>query len=269
MHTPTHLYSLSMQVRALFFGHLHTSSVRLLRAAPRGKAARHGGDSGGGGGGGGSGGGGGGGDTVTAVVAAAAGVAAGAAGARAGEEMPVEMPVMYLSPSLTPRNPTPHVPAVRLYALAAGKGEGEGGGGGEGAAGEGAAVAGEGAGRRAARGAWEVSEAWDHALDIREIGAGAAVWRVDSLRAQLNLSTLRAEAWRAWLGSLQDDAAFVRHLSAQRCADEVEAPYAECKASALCAMGELEDEAYLACLRRTSKRALPPPGWVQGVKRKP
>ena len=29
------------------------------------------------------------------------------------------------------------------------------------------------------------------------------------------------------------------------------------------------NQAYLACVRRTSKRALPPPGWVQAVKQPP
>ena len=156
---------------------------------------------------------------------------------------------MYLSPSLTARNPTPHVPAVRLYALAALS----------------APVAVHAGSARASR-AWEVREAWDLAL---EIGGDLPVWRVASVRTQLNLSSLRPEAWRSWLDALHGDAAFVQHLSAQRCADEVEAPYAQCKASALCAMGELEDDAYLACIRRTSRRALPPPGWVQGVKQPP
>ena len=108
-------------------------------------------------------------------------------------------------------------------------------------------------------------EAWDHALEISrdaispgeisrdpisagelsrdaisagELSRDARVWRVVSVRSHLQLRSLRAEAWRSWLASLHDDAAFVRHLSAQRCADEVEAPYAQCKASALCAMGE-------------------------------
>jgi hypothetical protein len=238
-------------VRALFFGHLHTPSVRLLRAARRGKGDGKGGGGGGGGGGkgddgggggGGDGGGGGGGGRGGDAVAAADGAAAAAGGTAAG----VEMPVMYLSPSLTARNPTPHVPAVRLYALS----------------GPGAAGRAEGVRARA----WEVHEAWDHTL---EISGDLPVWRVESVSAQLNLSSLRPAAWRLWLDALRDDAAFVRHLSAQRCADEVEAPYAQCKASALCAMGELEDEAYLACIRRTSKRALPPPGWVQGVKQSP
>lgn len=170
----------------------------------------------------------------------------GAAAAAGGTAAGVEMPVMYLSPSLTARNPTPHVPAVRLYALSA-------------------PVAVHAGSARASR-AWEVREAWDLAL---EIGGDLPVWRVASVRTQLNLSSLRPEAWRSWLDALHGDAAFVQHLSAQRCADEVEAPYAQCKASALCAMGELEDDAYLACIRRTSRRALPPPGWVQGVKQPP
>ena len=34
-------------------------------------------------------------------------------------------------------------------------------------------------------------------------------------------------------------------------------------------MGELEDEPYKACLQRTRSQARPPPGWTQGVKRKP
>ena len=111
-------------------------------------------------------------------------------------------------------------------------------------------------------------EAWDHALEISrdqifrgeisrdaisagelsrdaisggELSRDPRVWRVVSVRSHLQLRSPRAEAWRSWLARLHDDAAFVRHLSAQRCADEVEAPYAQCKASALCAMGELED----------------------------
>ena len=87
-------------------------------------------------------------------------------------------------------------------------------------------------------------EAWDHALEISrdaisagelsrdpisagelsrdaisagELSRDARVWRVVSVRSHLQLRSLRAEAWRSWLASLHDDAAFVRHLSAQRC----------------------------------------------------
>ena len=278
-------------MRALFFGHLHTPSVRLLRAERRGKAARRheGGAEAAEGG--------------AARPAEGGGAAEGGGGEAGGVD--AAMPVMYLSPSLTPRNPTPHSPAIRLYALAGARARGGAD------ADAGAGTDGGGAGEAA----WGVHEAWDHTLDLDESNArGGAVWREEPrahgwrrsrgrrpptctgraaaleergvgpahprpgptsllgpcrLTAQLNLSSLRAADWRAWLLALHDDRAFVRHLSAQRCADEVEAPYAECKASVLCAMGELEDEPYKACLRRTSARAQPPPGWVQGVKRKP
>ena len=52
-------------------------------------------------------------------------------------------------------------------------------------------------------------------------------------------------------------------------AEQVESAYGECKASALCAMAELEDEPYQACIRRTRREARPPLGWIEGVKRKP
>ena len=190
-------------VRALLFGHLHSPSVRLLRAAPPGGA-----------------------DAAAAAAAAAAAVA---------------MPVMYLSPSLTARNPTPHPPAVRLYELGR-----------------------DGGGR------WALTEAWDHSLDLDSSNArGAAAWSVGSVRDEFKLQSLSGAAWRAWLDGLRDDATFVKYHSAQRCADEVEADYGKCKGSVLCAMSELEDEPYKACLRSTRSTARPPPGWVQGVKRKP
>ena len=47
----------------------------------------------------------------------------------------------------------------------------------------------------------------------------------------------------------------------ERCADEVEPGYAECKASELCAMRELEDDAYKACLADVRRDARPPAGW--------
>ena len=182
-------------VRALFFGHLHTPSVRLLRAAGGGAAA---------------------------------------SAARPGDEA---MPVSYLSPSLTPRNPTPHPPAVRLYALGA----------------DGAPV-----------------DAWDHAIDLdASNAAGALAWRVSSVREALGLASLGAGSWWRWLGALHDDAAFGAHMSGQRCADEVEPGYAECKASELCAMRELEDDAYKACLADVRRDARPPAGWAPGTKRKP
>ena len=117
---------------------------------------------------------------------------------------------------------------------------------------------------------WAVREAWDHALLLDESNRrGEAAWRVASVREELRLPSLRHAAWRAWLDGLRDDAAFVAYMPAQQCADEVEADYAKCKASALCAMGELEDEPYKTCLQRTRSQARPPPGWTQGVKRKP
>ena len=66
-----------------------------------------------------------------------------------------------------------------------------------------------------------------------------------------------------------DDAAFARLLTPQRCADEIDADYAVCKASFLCAKLEPEPRPYEACLKRLRKRAVPPAGWSPAVKRQP
>ena len=120
--------------------------------------------------------------TRRASACSAPAAAARHGAARPGDEA---MPVSDLSPSLTPRNPTPHPPAVRLYALGA----------------DGAPV-----------------DAWDHAIDLdASNAAGALAWRVSSVREALGLASLGAGAWR-WIGALHDDAAFGAHMSGQRCA---------------------------------------------------
>ena len=113
-------------------------------------------------------------------------------------------------------------------------------------------------------------DAWDHVIDLDASNAGGALaWRVSSVREALGLASLGAGSWWRWLGALHDDAAFGAHMSGQRCADEVEPGYAECKGSELCAMRELEDDAYKACLADVRRDARPPAGWAPGTKRKP
>lgn len=68
---------------------------------------------------------------------------------------------------------------------------------------------------------------------------------------------------------LSDDAAFGRLMPSQRCADEIEADYAVCKASMLCAMLEPEPQPYARCLRTVRRAAVPPRAWVQATKRAP
>jgi hypothetical protein len=127
------------------------------------------------------------------------------------------MPVMYLSPSLTPRNPTPHEPAVRLYELQPGG---------------------------AASGGARLGDAVDHTLLLDESNRrGRPVWSETSLRAAHGLSSLSHAEWSRWLGRLEvDDAAFGAAMGAQRCADEIEPDYARCKAGAVC--GVLADGAH-------------------------
>ena len=215
-------------VRAAFFGHLHTASVRLLRPANTEGSKR------------------------TPAVAAAAEHTPGlpdAVTAQRGRDTRArasELPVLYLSPSLTPRNPTPHDPAVRLYTLVYERG---------------------GSG---APGALSVAEAHDHVLSIDGSNArGEAAWRVSSLRSELNLTSLSSHVWLQWASSLHTDATFALHMPAQRCADEVESDYARCKASVICAVEELEPAPYAACLGRVRDAAVRPADWLEAVKRQP
>lgn len=153
------------------------------------------------------------------------------------------VPLMYLSPSLTPRNPTPHRPAVRLYEFREGQ----------------------------AKVPAELYDITELTFDLD--GSNAArrpEWTETTLRKTHNLTSLSYESWRAWARQLQvDDAAFVRHVSAQRCADEIDSDYGMCKASYLCAVLEPEASPYAACLQRLRKSAVPPPGWKAAVKRQP
>ena len=203
-------------ISAMLFGHLHTSSVRLLRPTPRGS------------------------DDGTVGGTEPAGRSSGT---------PAELPVMYLGPSLTPRNPTPHRGGVRLYTVD---------------------VSARRAGAREAGGhsVARVVDVVDHTFDLDASNAASRpVWHAESLQAAHNLSSLTHSAWSAWARSLHDDRAFVRHMSAQRCADEVEADYARCKASVLCALTELEESGYATCLADVRAHAIQPPGWVLATKR--
>lgn len=192
---------------ALFFGHLHTGSVRLLE--PPNHLADE-----------------------------------------------PESAVVHLSPSLTPRNPTPHMPAVRLYEFAA----------------------------PAAHARAELREVYEHRLDLDASNAGGGrggaaegegrrrlVWRASSLRQELNLTgrLSSASTWRAWAQRLLgDDAGFGVLMTPQRCADEIDADYGRCKAAFLCAALEPQPQPYAACLRHT-KSARPPSGWEPSTKRMP
>ncbi len=189
-------------VIAMFFGHHHTSSVRLL--SPRGGGVE------------------GGGRERRARVAACA-----------------DCPVMYLGASLTPRNPTPHTPAVRLVELSAADGARP-----------------------------HLVDVTDHLLDVDASNLAAKpVWSSSSLRKAHGLASLSYDAWAAWAARLERDAAFGAAMSPQRCADEIEPSYARCKAAAVCALTELEVDPYAACLRRVRAAAVAPAGWVPAVKR--
>ena len=91
-------------------------------------------------------------------------------------------------------------------------------------------------------------------------------WRLLNLTTRLGVSSLSAAELKGWVTGLRDDEAFGRHMSAQRCADEVDANFAKCKAAMLCAMQELEDERYVECSRKVVASAVPPTWWVEGVK---
>ena len=242
-------------VAAMLFGHLHTGSVRLLpmrgaegeRAGgstepPSAQAQIDGGLTPA--------------NAATATATAASARASAPDPASAMEGSAASMPVIHLSPSLTPRNPTPHAPAVRLYTLGWGARGGASGRGPDGAT---------------ARAALE--EVGEYALDVDASNAiGEAVWRATpSLRTALGLRRLdRAAEWMQWARDLaRNDSAFVAHMSAQRCADEVEADYGRCKAAVLCAMVEPEPAPYARCLRRVSAAAVAPRGWTRATKRTP
>ena len=161
------------------------------------------------------------------------------------------MALIHLSPSLTPRNPTPHMPAVRLYSLSV----------------------------PSAHRVAQLTDIQEHSLDLdasnkaaeRGGGATALVWRATSLKAAYNLSSVSSPAaWSLWTQALlRDDAAFGQLMSPQQCADEIESDYAICKASMLCAMLEAEPAPYAACLAAVRKGAVRPRGWQTAVKRKP
>ena len=115
-----------------------------------------------------------------------------------------------------------------------------------------------------------VQDIVEHQLDLDASNqAHSAVWTAESLRAAFNLSRLDHSAWTAWARSLRNDTKFAQLYSPQRCADEIEADYAKCKASALCALTELEPRPYAECLASVHAHAVPPPGWSPANKRQP
>jgi hypothetical protein len=180
-----------------------------------------------------------------------------------------DVPLMLLSPSLTPRNPTPHLPAVRLYTLATptatraarldrieeltfdlDASNKEAGG-----------EAGTKAGTKAG------GEAGGEGV---ELGAHLR-WSVASLADAYNLSDVGSPlAWGKWAHRLaHDDATFGMLMSPHACADQVESEYAVCKASVVCAMLEVEPRPYARCLQAVRSGARAPSGWVPAVKRAP
>mmetsp|Transcript_8603 Transcript_8603/g.27281 ORF Transcript_8603/g.27281 Transcript_8603/m.27281 type:complete len:164 (-) Transcript_8603:60-551(-) len=163
------------------------------------------------------------------------------------------MPVVYLSPSLTPRNPTPHTPAVRLYEV------------------DKVAASGAAFGAGARQPPLQVVDILEHSFDVdRSNARGAEQWGVRSLRQSHNVSSFDYGAWRAWAARLlADDAAFGRLFRPQRCADEIDAAFGVCKASFLCAALQPEVASYTVCLRRVRSAAVPPPGWSPAQKRTP
>ena len=117
----------------------------------------------------------------------------------------------------------------------------------------------------------ELEDIWEHTLDLDGSNSlGAPQWTRSSLRAWHNLSSLHYGAWRSWALRLRDDdAAFARLMSPQQCADEIDAAFAVCKASYLCAKLEPEARPYAVCLKRVRAQAVTPPGWSPAVKRAP
>jgi hypothetical protein len=168
------------------------------------------------------------------------------------------MPVMYLSPSFTPRNPTPHAGAVRLVTLTAPL-----------ARPPAAKVPAAKVPAEKVAGAKVVSVV-DHSLLLEASnGAKAAVWEATALHAAHNLSSYDYASWARWAGSLHADTAFARHMPPQRCADEIEPDYAKCKAAVVCALVHLEPRPYAECLQRVRSHAVQPAGWVAAQKRMP
>ncbi|KOO22213.1 sphingomyelin acid-like 3b [Chrysochromulina tobinii] len=201
------------RISAMLFGHLHTGSIRLLR--PSDGAAQH--------------------------DAAQHGAAQHDAGPAVGDAGSARLPVMYLSPSLTPRNPTPHLGGMRLYVLAPAP---------------------------TRRAPLALRDIYEHAFDLDASNARKApFWRVVSVRLAYNLSSLSYGAWERWAHALREDARFAQLMSAQRCADEVEPEYGKCKASVVCAHLELEPAPYAKCIQAVRAEAVPGPGWTQAVKR--
>ena len=91
------------------------------------------------------------------------------------------------------------------------------------------------------------------------------------MRSELNLTggLSSASTWRRWASRLLgDNREFARLMTSQRCADEIDADFATCKASFLCAALEPQPEPYSSCLR-VAKFASPPEGWVRSAKRLP
>lgn len=162
------------------------------------------------------------------------------------DEHEPENAVVHLSPSLTPRNPTPHTPAVRLYEFSA----------------------------PTAHAPMALREIYEHRLDLDASNQGAdggLVWREVAVREELNLTGTLASAatWRQWASKLLSDGReFARLMSPQRCADEIDANFAVCRASFVCAALEPQPQPYASCLR-VSKFAPTPDGWVERQKRAP
>eukprot|EP00966_Prymnesium_polylepis_P009219 212658-Prymnesium_polylepis.2 len=147
--------------------------------------------------------------------------------------------VMYLSPSLTPRNPT-HDPAVRLYSFD--------------------------------RRTGAVVNFTDYSYDLRGANAmGSISWSAEVAlhTPPLNLSSLSAAAWRDALTrmlehdhaptstrELSADDPFLRWMSPEQCKLEVYIdsgdrrvpPLRRCKLTALCSMLHIEDAPYARCL---------------------
>ena len=148
--------------------------------------------------------------------------------------------VMFLSPSLTPRNP-PHSPAVRLVHFE--------------------------------RPSGHVLNVTDFSFDLPSANArGEATWTAASPLNELELRSLNATEWQRVLrGMLFSDEPhsqrelnaedpFLRMYAPQRCAQQVYIesgppslpPLRRCKLAVLCAMLYLEDEPYARCLSGTS-----------------
>lgn len=211
---------LAGRISAMLFGHLHTGSVRLLRPTAGEKTASWASD-------------------VPLDLDRGSALAVGDYGDEEAND--ATMPVMYLSPSLTSRNPTPHRGGLRLYTLSS---------------------------PPSRRQPLHLTDIDEYSFELDASNAqGKPLWTAASVRSSLNLSSLTYIAWRRWAHSLRDDATFGWLMSAQRCADEVEPDYAKCKASVVCAHTELEVEGYIKCLQAIRQNAIRPSAWAEAVKR--